>query len=371
MIDKNSNSSEDQVDLLALLKTIIEDKKTIFRFVIIFGIVGLFVAIFSQNEYTASTTIVIQSSNKPTGSLSGIASLAGAKLGLSGQEVGISPQLYPQIINSVPFQKELLETLLTIEGQDEKVSYKEYYTNIYTPGVLASVKKYTIGLPSLLLGLLKSEKPESPSKSVDDEKEAVIYITKEEKNLIKLLKSQLSINFNEKVGYTTLSANMPEAKAVADLLKSAQDLLEAYVIGFKVQKSASELSFIKTRYLEKEREFKKVQQGLALYSDQNQRVYTAQAKTQLMLLQSEYDLAYSIYLELAKQLESQEIKVKEDTPIFTIIEPVFVPLEKTAPKRSLILFIFLLFGLVLSVGYILVKHPLQNIIKELITKNEN
>ena len=368
MTEKNLKSSEDEIDLLAIVKRILQGKKTIFRFVIIFGIVGLFIAIFSENEYNASTTIVTQSSKKAGGSLSGLASLAGINIGGMGQEESISPQLYPQIINSVSFQKEMLETLLTIEGQEEKVSYKEYYENIYTPSLLSSVKKYTIGLPGILLGLLKSDKSELSNQVVDDEKEAVIYITGEEKNLIELLTSQLSITINDKEGYITLSASMPEAKAVANLVKSAQKLLEAYVIGFKVQKSVFQLSFIKTRYLEKEKDFKKVQQDLALYSDRNQGVNTARAKTQLMLLQSEYDLAYSVYSELAKQLETQEIKVKEDTPIFTVIEPVFVPLEKAAPKRLTILIVWLFLGLIVSIGFLLAKDPLQNLIKEIQSK---
>jgi LPS O-antigen subunit length determinant protein (WzzB/FepE family) len=370
MTDKNLNTSEDEIDLLALLKTILQGKKTIFRFLVIFGIIGLFIAIFSENEYTASTTIVTQSSKKVGGSLSGLASLAGINIGGIGQEESISPQLYPQIINSVSFQKEMLETLLTIEGQDEKVSYKEYYTTIYSPTLLSDVKKYTIGLPGLLIGLLKSKKSELSNQVVDDEKEAVIYITEEEKNLIDLLTSQLSININDKEDYITLSATMPEAKAVADIVKNAQELLEDYVIDFKVQKSLSQLSFIKTRYLEKEKDFKKVQESLALYSDRNQGVNTARSKTQLMLLQSEYDLAYSVYSELAKQLETQEIKVKEDTPIFTIIEPVFVPLEKSAPKRSIILTIWIFLGLVISIGYIIGKQPLRNMMKEIKSTNE-
>ena len=187
---------------------------------------------------------------------------------------------------------------------------------------------------------------------------------------MELLKSQLSINVNDKEGYITLSAKMPEAQAVADLVKNAQNLLEAYVIDFKIQKSQSQLSFIKTRYLEKENDFKKVQESLAVYSDRNQGVNTARAKTQLMLLQSEYDLAYSVYSELAKQLETQEIKVKEDTPIFTVIEPVFVPLKISAPKRSFILVVWIFLGLVISIGYVLGKQPLQKILKEIQSNRE-
>jgi uncharacterized protein involved in exopolysaccharide biosynthesis len=92
---------------------------------------------------------------------------------------------------------------------------------------------------------------------------------------------------------------------------------------------------------------------------------------ELMLLQSEYDLAYGVYSELAKQLETQELKVKEDTPIFTILQPVFVPLEKTGPNRALILIIYTFLGFVLSIGYILAIEPIQNIIKEIRSTKEN
>ena len=146
---------------------------------------------------------------------------------------------------------------------------------------------------------------------------------------------------------------------------------DRYVIDFKIEKSSSELDFIKNRYQEKEQEFQKIQRKLAVYTDRNQNVNSARAKMELMLLQSEYDLAYGVYSELAKQLETQQLKVKEDTPIFTILQPVFVPLEKTAPKRSLILIIYIFLGFVLSIGYLLAKEPVQNIIKEIRSTKEN
>jgi uncharacterized protein involved in exopolysaccharide biosynthesis len=71
---------------------------------------------------------------------------------------------------------------------------------------------------------------------------------------------------------------------------------------------------------------------------------------ELMLLQSEYELAYGVSSELSKQQEPQELKVKEDTPIFTIIQPVFVQLEKKNSKRALILIIYTFLGFVLCIG---------------------
>ena len=367
--NNSSENQEDSIDIIALLQSIWTGKKLILKTVLVFMILGLFIAVFSQNEYTASTTIVPQSSSeKPGGSLGGIAALAGINLGSVGQQSSISPTLYPQILTNISFQKELLETLITIEGKDKKITYKEYYTNVYSPSVLSSIKKYTIGLPGVLIGLLKSDEI---SKEESKNNDSLPQITEDDKKLIELLLEQLSMEVNDKDGYIGLSTTMPEARAAAELTQKAQELLEQYVIDFKIEKSSSELDFIKNRYQEKEQEFQKIQQKLALYTDRNQNVNSARAKMELMLLQSEYDLAYGVYSELAKQLETQELKVKEDTPIFTILQPVFVPLEKTGPKRSLILIIYTFLGFVLSIGYLLAIEPIQNIIKEIRSTKEN
>ena len=367
--NNSSENQEDSIDIIALLQSIWKGKKLILKTVLVFMILGLFIAVFSQNEYTASTTIVPQSSSeKPGGSIGGLAALAGINLGSVGQQSSISPTLYPQILTNISFQKELLETLITIEGQDNKITYKEYYTNVYSPSVLSSIKKYTIGLPGVLIGLLKSDEI---SKEESKNNDSLPQITEDDKKLIELLLEQLSMEVNDKDGYIGLSTTMPEPRAAAELTQKAQELLEQYVIDFKIEKSSSELDFIKNRYQEKEQEFQKIQQKLAVYTDRNQNVNSARAKMELMLLQSEYDLAYGVYSELAKQLETQELKVKEDTPIFTILQPVFVPLEKTGPKRSLILIIYTFLGFVLSIGYLLAIEPIQNIIKEIRSTKEN
>ena len=362
-------NQEDSIDIIALLQSIWTGKKLILKTVLVFMILGLFIAVFSQNEYTASTTIVPQSSSeKPGGSIGGLAALAGINLGSVGQQSSISPTLYPQILTNISFQKELLETLITIEGQDKKITYKEYYTNVYSPSVLSSIKKYTIGLPGVLIGLLKSDEI---SNNEFENNHSLPQITQDDKKLIELLLEQLTMVINDKDGYISLSTTMPEARAAAELTQKTQELLEQYVIDFKIEKSSSELDFIKNRYQEKEQEFQKIQQKLAVYTDRNQNVNSARAKMELMLLQSEYDLAYGVYSELAKQLETQELKVKEDTPIFTILQPVFVPLEKTGPNRALILIIYTFLGFVLSIGYILAIEPIQNIIKEIRSTTEN
>ena len=39
----------------------------------------------------------------------------------------------------------------------EPVSYEEYYTTIYSPGVLGYLKKYTLGLPGVVPSLFRAD----------------------------------------------------------------------------------------------------------------------------------------------------------------------------------------------------------------------
>ncbi len=344
------HNEDDEIDLIALAKTGWEGRKIVIKMVLIFMAIGLFIAILSPKEFTASTTMVPASDSKKVGgNLSGLASLAGINLGSMGGDSGISPTLYPQIVNSIPFQKELLQTPLTIDGQSKKVTYSQYYTDIYSPGLLGYLKKYTIGLPGIII---KAIKPAGVTPSGVDEGNQLLTLTNEENELIKQLSDQLSLDVNDKDGYVSLAATMPEAIPAAELTQRAQELLQQYIISFKVLKSSESLKFIQERYAEKEIAFKDAQQQLASFRDRNQFVNTALAQTTLERLQSEKDLAQDVYTELAKQLETQQIQVKEDTPVFTVLKPVSVPIEKSKPNRPLILVIWTFLGGVIGIGMV-------------------
>jgi len=354
---------EDSIDLVAFIKTIWDNRRTVIKTTLIFMAIGLFIGIFSDKEFTASTTILPQTkgSLKLGGSLGGLAAMAGINLGSLGSGSGMSPMLYPKIINSIPFQKELLQTPLNVKGQDKPVTYTKYFTDVYSPNLLGYIVKYTIGLPGVIRKALKS-KATIPSGIEGGEQ--MFSITPDEKELIKNLKKQISLDINKIDGYVTITAKMPEAVAAAQLAERVQELLQQYIIKFKVQKSEAQLKFIQGRYKAKEAAFKKVQQQLATFTDRNQNVTTAMAQTKLQSLQSEYDLAYGVYAELAKQLESQQIQVKQDTPVFTILKPVSIPIERTSPKRKIILLIWMFLGILASIGIIYGKAYLAKVKKD-------
>lgn len=357
MNTKNTNSQhseEDDIDLIALAKTLWECRKTVIKTTVVFMIIGLLIAILAPKEYTASTTLLPQTSEpKVGGSLGGLAAMAGINLGGLSSDSGISPMLYPQIISSIPFQKQLLHTKLNIEGQTKPITFKKYFLDIYNPGILATLKKYTLGLPIILIKAIKGN-PEINT-SVDD---GILRFSNDEKELFEILSANLIIDVNDTDGFVTISTKMPEPVAAAQITLKAQQLLEKTIIDLKTQKSNEQLKFLQERFNEKEIEFKQAQQKLANLRDRNFNLTTARGQTLLDRYQAEYDLAYGVYSELAKQLEAQRLLVKEDTPIFTVLKPVVVPIEKSAPNRPLILIVWTMFGIILGFAVVLSKKIL-------------
>jgi len=346
--EKNYNpgaTADDEIDLIQLAKTFWEGRKTIIKTVAVFAVLGLLVALFSAKQYTATTTMVPQGTDAQSklGGLSGLAAMAGFNLNIGGAS-DITPAVYPQIISSVPFQLGLMNTKLTFKGIDHPVTLFDYYTNYDTPSPLI---KYTVGLPGVILKALKGKQQEGYTGN-----NGPIRLTDDQLQVQKKLADLVSIDYNDQDGYVTLTCNMPEALPAAQLAEHTQKMLQQYITDFKVKKAKASLEFVQQRYDETKKQFEKAQDELARFRDRNKNVSTAMAQTELDRLNSNYNLIYGVYTELAKQLEQAKIQVKEDTPVFTIIEPVSVPLEKSKPKRAMILIISIFLGGIIGTGVV-------------------
>ena len=362
-IKNKTNVEDDEIDLIALAKTVWRGRKLILAIVFAGMLMGLFVALLSPKEFTASSTMVPQlsSSKSKLGNLSSLAAIAGFNLDMNIETTELSPLVYPQIVESVPFQLEIMEASFTFKGIDHPISLYEYYINYSKPNFLSLITKYTIGLPGVIISALKSKKPEEPAIAGEELFDAPIALTENQEKIRKLLSKRITLETNEKQGYVVLNVIAHGPKLAAQIAHKAQALLQKYITEFKVKKATAQLQFIEERYAEKKKEFEKTQKNLALFVDRNKSVTSAVARTEEVRLQNEYKLAFEVYSQLAQQLEQAQIKVKEDTPVFSIVKPVTVPLEKSKPNRPLILIIWTFLGGVIAIGWIFGKQFFQTV----------
>ncbi len=356
----NPTATDDEIDLIALAKTTWQGRKSIIITVVIFTILGLAIALLSPKEYTASTTMVPQlsSGKSKLSGLSSLASLAGFNLDMNMETSELSPYIYPQIVQSVPFQLEIMNTPFTFSNVDHPVSIYEYYTDIAKPGILSLIKKYTLGLPGVILKAIRGDQDDTTG-NMDDTN--TIKLTRDQDDVRKIIAENVTLETNDKEGYVVLSSRFGEPKLAAEVAQKAQELLQQYITEFKIKKATAQLEFVEERCAEKKKEFERAQDNLAAFRDRNKNVTSALARTEEERLQSDYQLAFDVYSQLAQQQEQAQIKVKEDTPVFSIVKPVVVPIEKSAPNRPMILIIWIFLGRVIGIGWIFGKQFLATV----------
>lgn len=363
-----SSNKVEEINLKAIVEQILGGWKIILIYLFVSVILGLAVALLSEDEFTASYTFVPESSNEMNGGrLGSLASLAGININAARSNQDISPFLYSKIVNSTSFRKKILEAPISTKRSGQRVTYKEYYDNLYRPSPMAQLKKYTVGLPMVLIKAIRGKKNENSETTISEDGRFE-KLTMNEIGHIQRLANQFSLDFNRKEGFVKITFTMPEPMASAEMVEFVRDELHKVLIEYRIKDAQKELKFTQERYLEKKAEFEEIQMELAVFTDQNQALNTAIAQSKLQRIQSKYDLAFQVYSQLATQLEQSKLQVNKDTPIFTTIENITVPTIKSAPKTPILVVIFAFLGVSLSLAYILMKDPLLDLYQKYKTK---
>ncbi len=358
--------NDDEIDLTELLGKLWKKRKFILKTTGIFLLVGLFVALFSPVEYTAQCTVVPQTGEEGSkSSLGGLAAMAGINVGSLGAEGTISPTIYPEIVKSVTFTCDIMQTPLTVKkSQGKTITLYEYYTDkkYSSFNVVNVLKKYTIGLPGIILSAIIPADASLPTAAGDST--ALPVMSKEEKEVYDIIQKSLKLELAQKEGYVTIGYTFSEAEGAARIAEQLRQTLERYVIGYKTEKAKEDLDFVEQSYEDAKKDFIQKQTNLAAFIDANRELASAMARATEERLRNEYNIAFTVFNELAKQREQAQLAVRKTTPVLTVVNPVVVPTEKSAPRRSIILVVFVFLGLVVAVGWVFVAPFFKNLSQE-------
>ena len=359
---QNENTS-DEIDLKDIIRQLWIKRKFILIITGLAFLLGILIAMTSPVKYTAGCTVVTQTGQKSSGNLGGLAALAGINAGASFSGETLSPTVYSEIIKSVPFTREIMQTDITPhKANRQAITLYEFYTDkkYNKPGFTGILKKYTIGLPGTILSSFKGKSDEAVVTTTDS-LESVQVLSPDEKKAYAAIQANMSLELNNKDGYVKLGYTFPEAEGAAVITDKLRKTLEQFVIAYKLDKVADDLAFVEKNYAEARRDFLQKQANLASFQDANRGLVSALARTTERRLSNDYDLAFTVYNELAKQREQAQLAVTENKPVLTVINPVIVPTEKSAPKRSMIMAVFLMLGLIVSIGWVLIKPFFKDI----------
>ncbi|MGQ1787817.1 Wzz/FepE/Etk N-terminal domain-containing protein [Saccharicrinis sp. GN24d3] len=362
-VRKHQIIKDDEIDLIALIKTIWEGRKTIYYSVGVCVFIGLLIAFLSPAKYTASATL-LPSSEKMSNNLGGLGALAGmAGVNLSsmmGQSEGIPTEIYPQVINSYPFLNEFVHEKFHFEDYAEPISIYDYVVADTIPTLGSQIVKYTIGLPWTLKDAILSSKDELEKDIIEY---GVLNLSEEEIIALDVVFELLEVDVDDKTGLVKVSVEVDEPLLAAQYVQNAVKLLQDYVIEYKTQQVRENLKFVQERYVEKKEEYEHAQMEYFNYKDAHRNIVSERMDPEFQRLNDVYDIASTVYKSLAQQLEQAKISVKEETPVFTVLEPAKVPFEKSSPNTKIILVLSVFLGGFIGFGIIFGKILWNNIKK--------
>ncbi len=355
----------DEIDLKEIIVKIWQKRRFILKVTGISLSVGIFIAFTSPVSYTAGCTAVPQTGQKNNSNLGGLAALAGINIGNSLSGELLSPAVYPEIIKSVPFTRTVMQKRISpAAASGKEIALYEFYSDkrYNKPNPVSIIKKYTLGLPGLVVSAFRKTESDTTGGVFSDSPTAIQQLSREEKRVYKIIQDNISFEANSKDGYIKLQYNFPEAEGAAQVADCLQKTLEQFVITYKSEKVRENLLFVEASHEEARKDFLEKQAALAAFQDANRGLITATGRSTENRLRSEYEIAFTVYNELAKQREQARLAVKENKPVLTVINPVTVPSEKSAPRRPLIMAVFLFLGLTVSVSWVLMKPFMQEFV---------
>lgn len=343
MEEKNK---EVEIDLLELARKLWDNKKFIIKVTLIGAIIGLVIAFSIPKEYT-STVVFLANTNEPRiGSVGALASLAGINIDGAQSTDIFSPELYPYIVESTPFLQNLLE--VNVKDEVMRVDTTLY---VYLKNNQKNVWwEYVYCIPSILVDLFKSKEDGVFSASTSN------TISKENASIISKFKKSFLIKTDKKTGLTTIEVMLQSPLVSAQLADSMTSHLQLYIIDERTKKVKKDLDNARNLYNNSKEEYNRVQKKLASFVDANQNLILAKYRIKQEELQNEVNLAYSLYNQMAQQVQLYEVKMQDDTPVFTIIQPSIVPLSASAPNKKLIVFFSVFITFFLASCWVIFKN---------------
>ena len=338
--------SMEDIDFKKIFIEINNNKYLILKTNLYFILITIIFLLFSNKIYEASSTFYPHYENTSSSNLENIAGIAGIQI---DQQAGTSVPitLYPNLISSIPFKENIL---------GEKVPYKNNFISYYEYLLLKN--------KTLLKSLIKKIKNFFLKSDLEDDivnlSDLGIFSIDEEKfNIHQKLDEIILINVNEFDNYIELYVYDEDPLVAAIIAKKAETILQNNIIDHKIKNVKSLYEFSLVQYEKTKYDFYKLQDSIANFKDRNLNIKSDFFKNQLDRLVYEFNVLNSVYNEISLNKERTAIDVQKNTPIFTIIKPVSVPIDEYYPNKILFLISSILSATLASILYIFVIKKLK------------
>ena len=360
MIEENEYSEipykkTSPVDIAGLIKKVLKSWKTILLWMVVAGAIGVFIGFSTPKVYSVTSKLSPELTTRVSAnSMSSLASMAGVNLsGLSGNPDAIRPDLYPEIISSVPFIADLFEVPVQIVEKNDTVntSYYDYIENHQKRAWWSVVMGWPFDALNWAKGLFGAKEEETEEDS-DHPEVDTFHLTRKQDGVVRSIGKKISVTVDRKTYMITIIVEDQNKVVAADISNKIIENLKRYITDYRTEKARRDLEYYQGLYDDAKAEYLAAQKAYAWYFDANNGTVSRLSQVHTHQLQNEVNLKYSVYSTTSQQLQLAKAKVQQETPVLAVLQPPTVPL-KGRPSKVRLLTTYAFFGFFLSLVWVL------------------
>lgn len=340
------NKESKKISFKAIWQALLKHKYLFVKTIAATFVIACIITLGLPNYYNASVTLAPENGGKSSGGgLSSLASSFGVSLGsMSSGEDALSPTLYPDMMKSVDFKASLFPIMVHELNSDDSYTYYEYIRDHQrVPWWSAAMNIFFS-----LFNNVTEKKIETPVNP--------FMLTKEQDAIIKTMNGLISCNVDKKTNIISISVTDQDPLVAATMADSVKHRLQDAITAYRTSKARVDLEYNKKLYEETKTRYDDARQKYAAYADANTDVILQRDRNMLTELENEMQLRYQAFSTVAAQLQAAEAKLQEETPAFTTLQNVTVPLQKAGPKRSIYVILFCFLAFFVTLLYVLHKE---------------
>jgi uncharacterized protein involved in exopolysaccharide biosynthesis len=295
------------VSIVGVAVVLLRRRRIIVLVTLLAVVLAVAAGFLARRTYTASASFMPQSTDKTLSRLAGLAAQFGVPT-LSG--AGQSPDFFADVITSRQLLSDVADTRFTLSDSEGTRT-----------GQLADFLKITEPLPEI-----------RRERAVD------------------ALRTRVGAVTDAKTGLVEVTARMPDPALAEQVLKRMLELLNDFNLRTRQSQARAERIFVEGRVAEVQGDLRQAENRLQAFLQRNRDFFNSpQLKFEEERLQREVTMRQEIYTNLAQSYEQSRIDEVRDTPVITIVESAYRPVEPDSRRIIVRAVVALLLGGMLGV----------------------
>ena len=259
------------------------------------------------------------------GAIGNLASSFGFDLGTMATSDAISPELYPELLQTNDFIVQLFP--ISVESDDGEIK-TDYYT------YMTKHQKYAWWTHVVhWMKRLFPKKKDLPGAQGDGLNP--LHLSRTQQDVVTIIASNIKCNIDRKTSLITVKVKDQDRKICATVADSLRLKLQEFITDYRTNKARVDVVYYEKLVEESKAAYDEARRRYAGYADAHTDATLTRVTATINDLENDMQLKFNTYTAMTSQLQAARAKLQQRTPAFTLLQGAAVPVKPAGPKRMI------------------------------------